>query len=76
MSLEWAVLSTDRFVQIYPRDASLIVSKLDLHPDRDPNQRTPEASSDRLEILEAGTGMGGLTLHLARANDVDSSFEF
>ncbi|RDW71176.1 hypothetical protein BP6252_07739 [Coleophoma cylindrospora] len=48
---------------IYPRDANLIVSLLDLHPTA-PNEANKD---DRLEIFEAGTGHGGLTLHLARA---------
>jgi tRNA (adenine57-N1/adenine58-N1)-methyltransferase len=39
----------------------LIVSLLDLHPS------TPGADEDRLEIFEAGTGHGSLTLQLARA---------
>ncbi|KAL5606854.1 hypothetical protein BROUX41_003231 [Berkeleyomyces rouxiae] len=43
---------------IYAQDAALITSLLDLHPD---------ASAQPLEIFEAGTGIGGLTLHLARA---------
>ncbi|KAI9700936.1 MAG: hypothetical protein M1820_006581 [Bogoriella megaspora] len=49
---------------IYPGDASLIVSILDLHiSPYDPNAPpTPP-----LEILEAGTGHGSLTLQLARA---------
>jgi len=52
-------------LQIYPADANTIVNLLDLHPDvaRD----SKEKDSPRLEILEAGTGHGGLTLHLARA---------
>lgn len=37
----------------------MIVSLLDLHAD--------PTSDERIEILEAGTGHGGLTLHLARA---------
>jgi len=49
---------------IYPYDANLIVSLLDLHvdtPASGPNSEPP------LEILEAGTGHGALTLHLSRA---------
>jgi tRNA (adenine57-N1/adenine58-N1)-methyltransferase len=47
---------------VYPADANLIVSLLDLHPGvpGDGNEET-------LEIFEAGTGHGALTLHLARA---------
>ncbi|KAI8655052.1 TRNA (adenine(58)-N(1))-methyltransferase catalytic subunit TRM61 [Fusarium keratoplasticum] len=53
---------------IYPHDANIIVSLLDLNLPRpgeeeyDTNQ-TPQP----FEIFEAGTGMGSLTLHLARA---------
>lgn len=49
--------------QIYPHDANLIVSLLDLHPN------TPAAgvNESQIEILESGTGHGSLTLHLARA---------
>lgn len=50
--------------QIYPQDANLIVSLLDLHP-TPPTQA--EANDPPLEIFEAGTGHGSLTLHLARA---------
>jgi len=52
-------------LQIYPTDANTIVNLLDLHPNlpRDSNEK----DLPRLEILEAGTGHGGLTLHLARA---------
>ncbi|RKF64225.1 tRNA -methyltransferase TrmI [Erysiphe neolycopersici] len=46
---------------IYSQDASLIVSLLDLHP------TVPGTKAEKLEIFEAGTGHGALTLHLARA---------
>ncbi|KAJ5349844.1 hypothetical protein N7541_007571 [Penicillium brevicompactum] len=48
---------------IYPQDANLIASLFDLHVN------TPAAGETQapLEILEAGTGHGSLTLHLARA---------
>ena len=48
---------------MYPADANLIVSLLDLHiaPYQSASEERP------LEILEAGTGHGSLTLHLARA---------
>ncbi|SZF01477.1 unnamed protein product [Blumeria hordei] len=46
---------------IYSQDANLIVSLLDLHP------TVPGIPSERLEIFEAGTGHGALTLCLARA---------
>lgn len=48
---------------MYPADANLIVSLLDIHVS--PSERTSEDAP--LEILEAGTGHGALTLHLARA---------
>lgn len=49
---------------IYPADANLIVSLLDLHPEVYDVER---AGEEKLEILEAGTGHGSLTLHLSRA---------
>ncbi|KAF5497697.1 tRNA (adenine(58)-N(1))-methyltransferase TrmI [Colletotrichum siamense] len=51
---------------IYPQDASVIVSVLDLNlpsPGEDPDFD----DGPPVEIFEAGTGMGALTLHLARA---------
>ncbi|KAJ0272094.1 hypothetical protein Brms1b_003649 [Colletotrichum noveboracense] len=51
---------------IYPQDASMIVSILDLNlpsPGEDPDFD----DGPPVEIFEAGTGMGALTLHLARA---------
>ncbi|KAI3528102.1 tRNA (Adenine-N(1)-)-methyltransferase [Colletotrichum filicis] len=51
---------------IYPQDANLIVSFLDLNlpvPGEDPDFD----AGPPVEIFEAGTGMGALTLHLARA---------
>ncbi|KAL2759182.1 hypothetical protein ACRALDRAFT_2099743, partial [Sodiomyces alcalophilus JCM 7366] len=51
---------------IYPQDATLIVSMLDLNlpvPGEDPEAD----AAPPVEIFEAGTGMGCLTLHLARA---------
>ncbi|KAH6669125.1 adenine-N(1)--methyltransferase [Plectosphaerella plurivora] len=51
---------------IYPQDATTIVSILDINvpvPGED-----PEADAGPvLEIFEAGTGMGSLTLHIARS---------
>lgn len=52
-------------LQIYPPDANTIVNLLDLHPGLPRDLK--EKDLPRLEILEAGTGHGGLTLHLARA---------
>ncbi|EED24509.1 tRNA (adenine-N(1)-)-methyltransferase [Talaromyces stipitatus ATCC 10500] len=62
-TLEEYVVYTPRLVTpIYGADASLIVSLLDIHA-----VPPAAANKDRLEILEAGTGHGSLTLHLARA---------
>ncbi|KAF3921949.1 hypothetical protein ABW20_dc0102709 [Dactylellina cionopaga] len=47
---------------IYPADAAAIVHSLDLHVSPE-----IENSNGPLEVLEAGTGHGSLTLHLARA---------
>lgn len=60
---EYTRLSRRLVTPIYPADANLIVSLLDLHP----NAIESEDSTPRLEILEAGTGHGALTLHLSRA---------
>jgi tRNA (adenine57-N1/adenine58-N1)-methyltransferase len=61
---EYVRLSRRLVTPIYPADANLIVSLLDLHPEvYDPEKLEDE----KLEILEAGTGHGGLTLHLSRA---------
>ncbi|CAG8932544.1 unnamed protein product [Penicillium salamii] len=48
---------------IYPQDANLIASLLDLHV----NTPAEGETQPPLEILESGTGHGSLTLHLARA---------
>ncbi|KAI8054514.1 S-adenosyl-L-methionine-dependent methyltransferase [Syncephalis plumigaleata] len=50
---EYVLMATRHCTPIYPKDASAIISMLDLHP------------GDR--VLECGTGNGALTLHLARA---------
>ncbi|KAH8174371.1 tRNA (adenine-N(1)-)-methyltransferase [Sarocladium implicatum] len=59
---------------IYPQDAATIVSLLDLNPTRpgeededDDSSNTMTVDSVPFEIFEAGTGMGSLTLHIARA---------
>ena len=49
--------------QIYPDTAERIVSLLDIHVDAS----FPRESGRPFQILEAGTGHGSLTLHLARA---------
>jgi tRNA (adenine57-N1/adenine58-N1)-methyltransferase len=50
--------------KIYPSDTNLIVSLLDIHVD---TPSDPLRTEPPLEILEAGTGHGALTLHLSRA---------
>ncbi|KAI9737699.1 MAG: hypothetical protein M1818_005703 [Claussenomyces sp. TS43310] len=60
---EYVTLSPRIVTPIYPADANLIVSLLDLHPE----VPTPDENDTKLEIFEAGTGHGALTLHLARA---------
>jgi hypothetical protein len=56
--------------QIYPHHASFIVSLLDLNLSQ-PSEEDYDPETNKLlpplEIFEAGTGMGSLTLHLARA---------
>ncbi|KAK6351529.1 hypothetical protein TWF718_004687 [Orbilia javanica] len=59
---EYIVLSSRIVTPIYPADASAIVQSLDLHVSAEVD---PEEGP--LEVLEAGTGHGSLTLHLARA---------
>lgn len=67
VTLEDYVRLTRRLVTpIYPADASLIVQLLDLHPGASCSEESGEGL-DRLEILEAGTGHGALTLYLSRA---------
>ncbi|KAI4929277.1 uncharacterized protein J4E92_004941 [Alternaria infectoria] len=61
---EYVRLTPRLVTPIYPSDTNLIVSLLDIHVD------TPSATPSTeppLEILEAGTGHGALTLHLSRA---------
>lgn len=67
-TLEEYVLMTPRSVTpIYPADANLIVSLLDLHPDGSQSTLSSDLPNRMLNILEAGTGNGALTLYLARA---------
>ncbi|KAI9858615.1 MAG: hypothetical protein M1813_007420 [Trichoglossum hirsutum] len=61
---EYIELTPRRVTPIYPADASLIVSLLDIHA-TPPNLSSEDGAP--LEILEGGTGHGALTLHLARA---------
>ncbi|KAK5171703.1 uncharacterized protein LTR77_003339 [Saxophila tyrrhenica] len=71
---EYVRLSRRLVTPIYPADAALIVELLDLHPGALHQQHLqPSEDSEsehvppKLEILEAGTGHGALTLYLARA---------
>lgn len=52
--------------QIYPADANTIVSLLDINLPR-PGEDPAADAAPPFEILEAGTGHGALTMHLARA---------
>ncbi|KAF2234303.1 hypothetical protein EV356DRAFT_515203 [Viridothelium virens] len=61
---EYTSLTPRVVTPIYPGDANLIVSLLDIHL-ATPGQQYPQDGT--LEILEAGTGHGALTLYLARA---------
>ncbi|KAL8902113.1 MAG: hypothetical protein Q9192_000180 [Flavoplaca navasiana] len=63
---EYIVMSSRLVTPIYPADANLIISLLDLHPDSGSFDPTSGAIPPT-EILEAGTGHGSLTLHLTRA---------
>ncbi|KAF2418956.1 hypothetical protein EJ08DRAFT_702921 [Tothia fuscella] len=61
------VCFTPRIVTpIYPQDTNLIVNLLDIHVSP-PSSTTPPNDEPPLEILEAGTGHGSLTLQLSRA---------
>lgn len=59
---EYVRLSRRLVTPVYPADARLIVELLDLHP-----ECANEGNGEKLEILEAGTGHGALTLYLSRA---------
>ena len=48
---------------MYPADANFIVSLLDIHA----SPPTSPGGDEQIQILEAGTGHGALTLYLARA---------
>ncbi|KAJ5987724.1 hypothetical protein N7481_002934 [Penicillium waksmanii] len=58
---EYVALTPRHVTPIYPYDANLIVSLLDLHP----NPPAAGVNKPQIEILECGTGHGSLTLHLA-----------
>ncbi|KAF3066770.1 hypothetical protein CFAM422_009038 [Trichoderma lentiforme] len=66
-SLASYIINSERLATpIYPNDANTIVSLLDLNPSR-PGEDDQDDESPPFEIFEAGTGMGSLTLHIARA---------
>jgi tRNA (adenine57-N1/adenine58-N1)-methyltransferase catalytic subunit len=56
---EYVCLTRRLVTPIYPDNAAIMVKFLDLHPSYN--------LADRIEILEAGTGHGALTLHIAQA---------
>jgi tRNA (adenine57-N1/adenine58-N1)-methyltransferase len=62
---DYTDLSPRLVTPVYSQDAHLIVSLLDLHPSAP--GADDRGGHDRLEIFEAGTGHGALTLNLARA---------
>ncbi|KIW47487.1 uncharacterized protein PV06_00181 [Exophiala oligosperma] len=65
-TLDDYVSLTPRLVTpVYANYASSIVSLLDIHPIPWTDEKSPVSSP--LEILEAGTGHGSLTLHISRA---------
>jgi len=57
---EYVSMTRRLVTPIYPADANLIVSLFDLHP-------SAAEDGEKIELLEAGTGHGALTLHLSRA---------
>jgi tRNA (adenine57-N1/adenine58-N1)-methyltransferase catalytic subunit len=66
---QYIKLSKRHVTPIYASYCETIVSLLDLHP-YPPTWTEPVNGSSpqkHIEILEAGTGQGGLTMHLARA---------
>lgn len=68
-TLEEYILSVRRLVTpVYPIDAATIVSLLDIHVARADHDYGGRGSEEEpVEILEAGTGLGSLTLYLSRA---------
>ena len=64
---QWISNTTRKVTPIYSAYASLITSLLDIHVDPPTPSNLPTSLNPPLEILEAGTGHGSLTLHLARA---------
>lgn len=71
---QYISLSERLVTPIYATYSNSIVSLLDIHPIQCQQDTSPDASIEpavspkhKLEILEAGTGHGALTLHLAQA---------
>jgi tRNA A58 N-methylase Trm61 len=64
---EYVTLAPRLVTPVYSSYASTIVSLLDIHPEPFIEEHSTDDTSPRIEILEAGTGHGSLTLHLARA---------
>ncbi|KAH8665099.1 S-adenosyl-L-methionine-dependent methyltransferase [Tricladium varicosporioides] len=62
---EYTDLTPRLVTPIYSQDASVIVSLLDINPTLPGSDAALD--NERLEIFEAGTGHGALTLNLARA---------
>lgn len=61
---EYISLTRRNVTPIYSSYATTITSLLDIHP---PPPKTPSSTGPPYQILEAGTGHGSLTIHLARA---------
>ncbi|KAK0946995.1 hypothetical protein LTR29_001578 [Friedmanniomyces endolithicus] len=67
VKLEEYVRLTRRLVTpLYPQDVQVIVGLMDLHPEP-ARWGEDDNAGERLEIMEAGTGHGTLTLYLSRA---------
>ena len=65
---EFTSLSPRRVAPIYATYASTIVSLLDIHAEPPSAENDPQTTNGpSLQILEAGTGHGSLTLQLSRA---------
>ncbi|OAA77266.1 hypothetical protein LEL_04089 [Akanthomyces lecanii RCEF 1005] len=62
------IVNSDRAATpIYPSDAETIVSLLDLNLTRPGEEADEDDDGAPFEVFEAGTGMGSLSLHIARA---------
>ncbi|KAI9155217.1 tRNA (adenine(58)-N(1))-methyltransferase TrmI [Paramyrothecium foliicola] len=61
------IVNSERYATpIYPHDANTIVALLDLNLPR-PGEEDEAPDAPPFEVFEAGTGMGSLTMHVARA---------